>query len=135
MILANEPVRPEPLAYFLTWTTYGTWLPGDQRGWTSESMGGQPPDFPLRRDAAARMKEEACWLDLEERKTVEATIADHCRVRGWELLAVNCRTNHVHVVVRADVHPDEVRTQFKSWSTRRLREFEACRGLPMVARK
>ena len=23
----------EPLAYFLTWTTYGTWLPGDERGW------------------------------------------------------------------------------------------------------
>ena len=24
----------EPLAYFLTWTTYGTWLPGDERGWS-----------------------------------------------------------------------------------------------------
>jgi hypothetical protein len=24
--------RDEPLAYFLTWTTYGTWLPGDERG-------------------------------------------------------------------------------------------------------
>jgi hypothetical protein len=22
-----------PLAYFLIWTTYGTWLPGDERGW------------------------------------------------------------------------------------------------------
>ena len=22
----------EPLAYFLAWTTYGTWLPGDERG-------------------------------------------------------------------------------------------------------
>ena len=22
----------EPIAYFITWTTYGTWLPGDERG-------------------------------------------------------------------------------------------------------
>jgi hypothetical protein len=22
-----------PIAYHLTWTTYGTWLPGDSRGW------------------------------------------------------------------------------------------------------
>ena len=29
----NEPPMPEPLAYYLTWTTYGTWLPGDERGW------------------------------------------------------------------------------------------------------
>ena len=28
-----EPPLPEPLAYFLTWPTYGTWLPGDERGW------------------------------------------------------------------------------------------------------
>jgi hypothetical protein len=24
--------KADPLAYFLTWTTYGTWLPGDERG-------------------------------------------------------------------------------------------------------
>jgi hypothetical protein len=28
----HEPPQPEPLAYFLTWSTYGTWLPGDERG-------------------------------------------------------------------------------------------------------
>ncbi len=29
----NEPTMPDPLAYYLTWPTYGTWLPGDERGW------------------------------------------------------------------------------------------------------
>jgi len=23
----------DPLAFFLTWTKYGSWLPGDERGW------------------------------------------------------------------------------------------------------
>ena len=30
--LKRQCMQP-PLAYFLTWTTYGTWLPGDERGW------------------------------------------------------------------------------------------------------
>ena len=28
----------EPLAYFITWTTYGTWLPGDERGWNRKGL-------------------------------------------------------------------------------------------------
>ncbi len=38
-----EPPMPEALAYFLTWTTYGTWLPGDERGWVQYSMGCSYP--------------------------------------------------------------------------------------------
>jgi hypothetical protein len=43
-----EPPMPEALAYFLTWTTYGTWLPGDERGWVQysypiPSWRGRPP--------------------------------------------------------------------------------------------
>jgi hypothetical protein len=38
-----EPPLPEPLAYFLTWPTYGTWLPGDERGWVQYRHGLQPP--------------------------------------------------------------------------------------------
>ena len=56
----------------------------------------------------ARMTEDACRLDDEHRRLVEATIAEHCAIRGWTLYAVNCRSNHVHVVVAASPHPDEV---------------------------
>src|SRR3990172_10721 len=30
----------EPIAYFLTWTSYGTWLSGDPRGWVRFGGGG-----------------------------------------------------------------------------------------------
>ncbi len=73
------------------------------------------------------MTEDACILDAEQRLLVEETIRDHCRIRGWELWAVNCRTNHLHVVVSADRHPDDVRKQFKAWCTRRLKENERMR--------
>ena len=33
----------EPLAFFLTWTTYGSWLPGDERGWVEKPGHPDPP--------------------------------------------------------------------------------------------
>ncbi len=60
-----------------------------------------------------------------ERELVEATIDAHCRIRGWTLHAVNCRSNHVHVVVTTDAHPDHVHDQLKAWCTRRLKEYHS----------
>jgi REP element-mobilizing transposase RayT len=120
----NEPPLPETLAYFLTWPTYGTWLPGDERGWVEYRKGWQTPDPVRKLEAAARMTEEACTLDSEQRHLVETTVADHCRMRAWSFHTVNCRTNHVHVVVTAPIAPKLVQVQFKAWCTRRLKELE-----------
>ncbi len=128
-----EPPMPDPLAFFLTWTTYGTWLPGDERGWVDRQRGFQVPDPILKREAEARMTEDACILDEEQRKIVEQTIEEHCHIRKWQMHAVNCRTNHVHVVVSANVHPKTAREQFMAWCTRRLKELERHRiGDPRV---
>lgn len=119
-----------PLAYFLTWTTYGTWLPGDQRGWVDKPGRFRPPDEQLRNEARQRMTEPALTLDAEQRRLVESTIADHCRIRGWHLHAMNARTQHVHVVVSAPGRkPEEVIDQFKAWCSRRLKERERWRRL------
>ena len=53
---------PDPLAYFLTWSTYGTWLPGDARGWIEYAHGWQFPDAARMLEAEARMTEDACLL-------------------------------------------------------------------------
>ena len=58
--------KPDPLAYFLTWPTYGTWLPGDERGWVDYHRGWQLPDPARKLEASARMNESACWLDDEQ---------------------------------------------------------------------
>lgn len=113
------------IAFFYTWTTYGTWLPGDQRGWFKRGEGVQAGS-PLREIAAMlRMTEGALTLDPEQRRVVEKTIAEHCAIRQWTLHAVNCRTNHVHAVVTALVHDITMpREQFKAWCTRKLKERE-----------
>lgn len=119
-----EPPLPDPLAFFLTWTTYGTWLPGDERGWVKQGAGFQRPDPERKFQAELCMTEEACILAPDQRRVVEETIAEHCRIRGWKLHAVNCRTMHVHVVVTADRDPEVVRDQFKAWCTRKLKALQ-----------
>jgi hypothetical protein len=117
----------EPLAYFITWATYGTWLPGDERGWVEYRRGRQLPD-PIRKlEAQARMTEDACRLDAEQREVVERQVVETCRFRGWHLHAVNCRSNHLHIVVTAGQRPEVVRSQLKAWCTRRLKELQTRR--------
>jgi hypothetical protein len=125
----NEGPMPDPLAFFLTWPTYGTWLPGDERGWVLYSVGHQSSDEFRRRMAEMWMTEDACRLAPDQRRLVEATVARHCEIRGWELFEVNCRSNHLHVVFNGQLQPDVMRTQFKAWCTRRLKEREIAQGL------
>ena len=113
--------RPDPLAFFLTWTTYGTWLPGDSRGWT-DAAGSMHTAAPRLARAARRvMHGPAIGLSVSQRQRVEQAIVEHAAVRGWRLHAVQCRTAHVHVVVTATgVSPETIMAQFKAWSTRAL---------------
>ena len=119
---------PPTLAYFLTWTTHGTWLPGDDRGWVHHGDGaaGRPygsPDPQRERRARLRLEGEPVALDARQRRIVEDAIRDTCRTRGWPVWALNVRTNHVHVLLTAPQQsPERVMTSLKAWATRRLNE-------------
>ena len=121
-----EPGRipmDDPLAFFLTWTTYGTWLPGDERGWVAKPGRFQAPDAKRKTATQPQMTAPACHLGPDQRRLVEKTIADHCVIRGWPLHVVRCGMNHVHVVVTAPQRdPEDVMDQFNAWCTRRLKE-------------
>ena len=116
-----------PVAYLLTWTTYGSWLHGDARGSVDaeHNVKGHPTldrdDF-LHAAVSQRMSSDAVVFGEREREIVADVIGAHCEHRGWRLHAVNARTNHVHVVVTCDVDPSVAMAQFKAWGTRRLRE-------------
>ena len=121
------PFQSEPLAYFITFRCYGTWLPGDERGWTDRPV--ESRDLSLRSGhsglhsiAQAAMAQETFVLKQAHREVVDAAIRDACAHRGWSLHAPNVRTNHVHLVVSAGATPDQVMTSLKARSTRRLRE-------------
>ena len=122
------------LAYHITWTSYGAWLPGDARGWVKWGEWGiKPPDPEQEWKAHQRMAEAEVLLTDEQRALIEQTVRDHCRIRGWVLHAVNARTTHVHVIVTSDRDPDEVMKQFKAWCSRKLSDAAGLVGT--VAKK
>ena len=66
------------------------------------------------------MEQPPYRLDQIRRDTVLQAIQDVCTHRGWTLLAAHVRNNHVHTVVDAEVPPEQVMGDFKSYASRRL---------------
>jgi hypothetical protein len=51
----------------ITWTTYGTWLPGNERGWRKRQAGIQISQPLLEQWCRAQMKGEAMLLNPVDR--------------------------------------------------------------------
>ena len=113
----------DPLAFFITWTVYGTFLQGDQRGWTKRRGGFQAAEPKLVQWRSDRLKHPIELLNENQRTVVETEIDRLAQFRGWKIWARSARSNHVHVVVTAvEYAGNKVRDQFKANCTRVLRE-------------
>ncbi len=119
--------RTEPLAYLITFRCYGTWLHGDERSSVnrrSNNIPGTPkrkPNEALERAEKSLLKNKAVRLNGRMRTTVEAAIREVCDFRDYKLLALNVRTNHVHIVLGAGRKPEFLMNSMKSYCTRKLK--------------
>ena len=117
-------MRDEPLAYFITWTVYGTFLHGDHRWWRQRGE-LRAPRPRLERWHRDRLKYKVILLDEGHQQIVNAKIEEHCKVREWKLWKVNARSNHVHVVVTSPGYQGTtVRDQMKANGTGALRKHD-----------
>jgi len=81
------------------------------------------PNIRLVQDQRSRLRHSRVQLNKEGRRIVEKTIREVCDHRGWDLHALNVRSNHVHLAASCgEATPEAVMAQIKAWSTRRLRE-------------
>ncbi len=114
-----------PLAYFITFSCYGSWLHGDDRGSVDPEHNefGRPfllPD-PIKREVEEQNRTQPEYiLDAERRAIVLATVQEVTNYRKWTLLAVHVRSNHVHLVVSAKPPPERVMNDIKSYASRAL---------------
>ena len=113
------------LAYFITWTVYGTFLPGDLRGWMKRDHGPQLPRPLLARWHHDRLKHSIELLELVDRQCVKDAMVEISDFRAWKLWIANPRMAHVHCVVSASSYPgDRVRDQMKAKATKELRALD-----------
>jgi REP element-mobilizing transposase RayT len=116
-----------PLAYLITFRTFGTWLHGDERG--SMDRHGKniygteriAPNTEFKSRMRENLDEPEFLLNGKQRSTVEKAIRHVCEFRGYVLIAINVRTNHVHIVISAAAKPETIINAFKSNATRELR--------------
>ena len=117
-----------PLAYFISFRTYGTWLHDDARGSIDRFHNHYGEPYLPESDAWERhnrkqRKGDPFILRARERQAVQKAIRETCSIRKWHLQAVNVRTNHIHIVVTADRKPEQV-LNAKANATRQLREAQ-----------
>ena len=137
----HDEFRDAPLAYFITFRTYGTWLHGNPRGSVDRfhNRYGTPrllPNQSQHKYKRKLLKRPPVRLTKSQRKAVERGIKELCKKRNWGLWVVNPRSNHVHVVVTADCKSKQVRSALKAAATRTLRECGLwnCADTPWAAR-
>jgi REP element-mobilizing transposase RayT len=118
-----------PLAYFISFRSYSTWLHGDRRGSIDRFHNHYgdpyiPQNKAWHRHNRKQVKTEPFILRARERGAVQKAIRETCTIRNWHLHAINVRTNHVHTVVTANRKPELVLNAFKANATRELREAQ-----------
>lgn len=82
----------------LTTTTYGTWLPGDVRGYVDDGV-VLPHDPAVLERALGRLKGEPVYLTDREQSAAFAALESARDEFGYALLAASVESWHVHALV------------------------------------
>ncbi|HDY88069.1 MAG TPA: hypothetical protein ENH82_08160, partial [bacterium] len=111
------------VGYMLTWTTYGTWLQGDKRGYVKDGV-VKKKNEQLQQDNEQRLVKSAVRLDAKEKELVKQAINDEAKKRNVRLHAISVFSNHVHVVVGyCDCSIADIVRQFKQAGTAVLKKY------------
>jgi len=108
--------------YMVTFTTYGTWLQGDRRGFVKDGKVleacGKLEQINKKMQRGDKVK-----LGKEEREIARNAILQEAARIGEKILALSIWSNHVHVVVKEGGKPvDMVVNRLKSAAYYALRE-------------
>ena len=103
-----------------TWTTYGSWLPGDVRGYV---RGGKILDGnkDVLEKNKKRQKGDTIKLSKEEKEIVKDAIIKEAHRTGQIIEGLSVYSNHVHLLLRTNLESIEnAVSRYKSITTRAL---------------
>ncbi|HEY1186546.1 MAG TPA: hypothetical protein VGE74_02765 [Gemmata sp.] len=121
--------------WFLTWRTYGTWLPGEGGfvGFYRHANGSRHIDHgvgelttepipALANYARNRLVQAPVLLDTTRAAPLFAQLRETVTHRGWAMDALAILPNHVHLVlgVNGDPRPGHLLRDLKSYGSRAL---------------
>ena len=92
------------LGYMVTFTTYGTWLQGDERGYVKKGR-IYPGNKALRRINKKLQSQEAVILTKVQQQIIKKAIIKEAVAQGQKIYVLSVRPNHVHIVVQNSQQP------------------------------
>jgi len=102
------------IGYMITWTTYGTWLQGDKRGYVKDGKTLCKNDALLQSNLK-RLKNPATRLETEHKTIVRDTILEKAQEIHQQIYAIAVYSNHVHIVAeRANESIEKVVSYYKN---------------------
>ncbi|MFA5252689.1 MAG: transposase [Phycisphaerae bacterium] len=116
-----------PLAYLITFTTYGTWLHGGKKASVNEEHNRFGEEFVpcnpgLNTKERSFLKHPPIKLNALHRNIVLQAVLEVCEFRGWLAHAVHVRSNHIHIVVSGREKPEKMMRDFKIYATRAIKK-------------
>jgi REP element-mobilizing transposase RayT len=111
------------VGYMVTWTTYGSWMPGDERRYVSNGQILQGDIETLERNKK-RQKTPTVKLNKKEIQLIRQVIINEAERIGHEIEALAVCASHVHLAARPHSESIEgVVGRYKGTTTRTLWNF------------
>jgi REP element-mobilizing transposase RayT len=108
------------VGYMVTWTTYGSWLPGDKRGYVDNGkiLSGNVKILQRNRK---RQKAPVVKLNAQEEEIVKQTIYAEAEKIDHKIEALVVYSNHIHLLALPHTESiEEVVGRYKSVTIRAL---------------
>jgi REP element-mobilizing transposase RayT len=87
------------LGYMITFTTYGTWLQGDERGYVKNGKILQGDTYLLQANKQSQLQEMIKLSKLQQH-IVRQAIIKQAALLGQQVYALSVKATHVHLVVQ-----------------------------------
>jgi hypothetical protein len=110
------------IGYMVTFTTYGTWLQGDRRGYVKDGQTFEGNEQLLDANKEA-MRQGAIRLNPKQKEIVKQAILDEAKELKQTIFAILVWSSHVHIVAEnIDETIGKVTGRYKAAATKALRE-------------
>jgi REP element-mobilizing transposase RayT len=83
--------------YMITWTTYGTWLQGGEKGFVKNGK-VRGENIAIKKDCEKKLEHKPVRLGRREKEIVRNAIIGAAKRFEQKILAIAVCSNHVHIV-------------------------------------
>ncbi len=109
------------IAYMITWTTYGTWLQGDERKYVKDGQTLEP-NRSLKKSNLLSLKQQIIKLTPSQRTIVQDAILHEAKRINHKIHAITVCSNHIHIIAENNHTPiNQAVSRYKNVATAALK--------------